>query len=68
MAGLTCAVLGLGPIGLLFCHVLKERGAARVFGVDRVDRSAIAPRFGVDDVVWGLHPALRRPRGGPGAA
>ena len=52
VAGLTCAVLGLGPIGLLFCHVLKERGAARVFGVDRVDRSAIAPRFGVDDVVW----------------
>jgi L-iditol 2-dehydrogenase len=52
VAGLTCAVLGLGPIGLLFCHVLKERGAARVFGVDRVDRSAVAPLFGVDDVVW----------------
>lgn len=52
VAGLSCAVFGLGPIGLLFCHVLKERGAARVIGVDRVDRSAVAPRFGVDEVVW----------------
>jgi threonine dehydrogenase-like Zn-dependent dehydrogenase len=52
VAGLTCTVFGLGPIGLLFCHVLKERGAARVIGVDRVDRSALAPLFGVDEVVW----------------
>jgi len=52
VAGRTCAVLGLGPIGLLFCHILKRRGAARVVGVDRVDRSGIASRFGVDDVVW----------------
>ena len=52
VAGLTCTVFGLGPIGLLFCHVLKERGAARVIGVDRVNRSALAPLFGVDEVVW----------------
>jgi L-iditol 2-dehydrogenase len=52
VTGQTCTVLGLGPIGLLFCHVLKQRGAARVVGVDRVDRTAIAPRLGVDDVIW----------------
>jgi L-iditol 2-dehydrogenase len=52
VAGHTCAVLGLGPIGLLFCHVLKQSGAARVIGVDRVDRSAVAPHLGVDDVIW----------------
>jgi threonine dehydrogenase-like Zn-dependent dehydrogenase len=53
VAGQTCTVLGLGPIGLLFCHVLKQRGAVRVTGVDRVDRSAVAPLFGVDEVIWG---------------
>jgi threonine dehydrogenase-like Zn-dependent dehydrogenase len=52
VAGLTCAVLGLGPIGLLFCHVLKQRGATRVTGVDRVDRTAIGPLFGIDEVIW----------------
>ncbi len=52
VAGQACAVLGLGPIGLLFCHVLKQRGAARVVGVDRVDRSAVAPGLGVDEVIW----------------
>lgn len=45
------AVLGLGPIGLLFCHVLKEVGAARVTGIDRVDRSSLGGTFRVDDVV-----------------
>jgi L-iditol 2-dehydrogenase len=52
VAGQACAVLGLGPIGLLFCHVLKQRGAARVIGVDRVDRSSVAPRLGADEVIW----------------
>lgn len=45
------AVLGLGPIGLLFAHVLSCRGAVPVVGVDRVDRSDIASDFGLDEVV-----------------
>jgi threonine dehydrogenase-like Zn-dependent dehydrogenase len=48
--GKRCAVLGLGPIGLLFTHVLKQRGAAAVIGVDRVDRSDVAGEFGIDEV------------------
>jgi L-iditol 2-dehydrogenase len=51
------AVLGLGPIGLLFCHVLKHSGAGRVTGVDVVDRSGEADAFGIDDVV---HATSRR--------
>ena len=49
--GRTVAVVGQGPIGLLFSHVLKQRGAGRVVGVDRVDRSGSARLFGVDEVV-----------------
>lgn len=43
-------VLGLGPLGLLFCHTLHQRGY-RVTGVDRVDRSDVAAEFGIDDLV-----------------
>lgn len=46
------AVLGLGPIGLLFAHVLSFAGAKRITGVDRVDRSTQAAAFGVDEVRW----------------
>jgi len=52
VAGLRCAVIGLGPIGLLFSHVLSQRGARVVVGVDRVDRSAVAADFSVDEYVW----------------
>jgi L-iditol 2-dehydrogenase len=45
------AVFGLGPIGLLFAHVLRSAGAASVLGVDAVDRSALAPLFGLDESV-----------------
>lgn len=51
------AVLGLGPIGLLFCHVLKHSGVGRVTGVDVVDRGGEAAAFGIDDVV---HATSRR--------
>lgn len=51
------AVLGLGPIGLLFCHVLKHSGAGRVTGVDVVDRRGDAAAFGIDEVV---HATSRR--------
>lgn len=51
LAGRHVAVIGQGSIGLLFSYVAKAAGAARVTGVDPVDRSAIGPAFGVDDVV-----------------
>jgi L-iditol 2-dehydrogenase len=49
--GARIAVIGQGSIGLLFNHVLKHRGAAWVTAVDVIDRSALAPRFGADQVV-----------------
>lgn len=52
VAGRSCAVVGLGPIGLLFSHVLKERGATRVVGIDPIDRSEIAKDFGLDEFMW----------------
>ena len=52
VAGKRVAVVGQGPIGLLFSHAAKARGAAHVTGVDRVDRSDCAAAFGVDEVVW----------------
>ena len=50
LAGRRAAVLGLGPMGVLFAAVLKARGA-HVTGVDRVDRSSVAEAFGIDDAV-----------------
>jgi L-iditol 2-dehydrogenase len=44
-------VIGLGPIGLLFAHVAKSRGARRVVGVDPVNRGQVAAKFGIDDLV-----------------
>jgi len=52
VAGRRAAVIGQGPIGLLFSHGLKSRGAAHVTGVDRVDRRAVAGDFGVDESIW----------------
>lgn len=49
--GARVAVLGLGPMGLLFCHAVRAAGAAHVTGVDPVDRSDVADHFGLDDVV-----------------
>lgn len=49
--GARVAVLGLGPIGLLFTHALKAAGAAHVTGVDLVDRRAEAAAFGIDEPV-----------------
>lgn len=59
--GQRVAVLGVGPIGALFSHILKSRGAAHVTAVDLVDRSDIATDFGIDEVVcgsterWAMH-------------
>ena len=51
VVGVRAAVIGLGPIGLLFAHALKDLGAASVVGVDVVDRSDVAATFGLDAVV-----------------
>lgn len=51
VAGRSVAVIGQGPIGLLFSRLAKDAGAARVVGVDRRDRSALAAGFGVDEMV-----------------
>ena len=50
LSGARTAVIGLGPIGLLFSHALKDRGAS-VVGVDRIDRSDVAADFGLDNAV-----------------
>ncbi|MCU1439135.1 MAG: alcohol dehydrogenase [Rhodoglobus sp.] len=50
--GKRVAVIGQGPLGILFSHIMKWRGAAHVTGVDRVDRSDVASIFGVDEAVW----------------
>jgi L-iditol 2-dehydrogenase len=49
--GAAVAVLGQGPIGLLFSHVAKSRGARVVVGVDRVDRSDCIADFKLDRFV-----------------
>ncbi|MGK2865563.1 MAG: zinc-binding dehydrogenase [Mycobacterium sp.] len=51
LTGKRVAVIGQGSIGLLFAYVAKAAGAAHVTGVDPVDRAALGPVFGVDDVV-----------------
>jgi threonine dehydrogenase-like Zn-dependent dehydrogenase len=52
VVGLTVAVVGQGPIGLLFDACLSQLGAGRIVGVDvrdsRVERSC---EFGATDVV-----------------
>ena len=42
------AIIGLGPIGLLFAHTLRDRHARSITGIDLVDRSAVADEFGLD--------------------
>ncbi len=51
LTGKRVAVIGQGSIGLLFSYVAKAAGAAHVTGVDPVDREALGPAFGVDEVV-----------------
>ncbi len=45
--GKSCAVIGLGSIGLLFCWVAAKRGAGTVIGIDpRAERCRSAEDFG----------------------
>jgi (R,R)-butanediol dehydrogenase/meso-butanediol dehydrogenase/diacetyl reductase len=50
--GQAVLVVGLGPVGLLVCALLREKGAALVIGVDpRPSRRALAARLGADIVL-----------------
>jgi L-iditol 2-dehydrogenase len=51
VSGKRVAVIGQGPIGLLFSHVVKARGAREVIGVDVIDRSEFSATFGIDTVI-----------------
>ncbi|QWF22731.1 zinc-binding dehydrogenase [Nocardioides sp. LMS-CY] len=51
IAGRDVAIIGLGPIGLLFAHVARARGARHVVGVDLVDRADAQVPFGLDECV-----------------
>jgi threonine dehydrogenase-like Zn-dependent dehydrogenase len=47
-----CAVVGQGPMGLIFTHLLGRMGASQVIGIDTVAwRLRWARRFGATDVV-----------------
>lgn len=47
--GQSVLVVGLGPVGLLVCALVREKGAAMVLGVDpRPSRRALATRLGAD--------------------
>jgi threonine dehydrogenase-like Zn-dependent dehydrogenase len=47
-----CAVVGQGPMGLIFTSVLRHAGARQVIGIDLLDwRLEWAKRFGATDVV-----------------
>jgi len=49
---LRCAVVGQGPMGLIFTHLLGRMGARQVIGVDTVAwRLPWAKRFGATEVV-----------------
>lgn len=52
VAGLDVVVLGTGPIGLAFVHILKRFGAARVLAVDpTAGRADLAFHYGADEVL-----------------
>jgi L-iditol 2-dehydrogenase len=47
--GRTAAVIGTGPCGLSFCHVLKNRGVGQLSAIDPVERSDTAAAYGADE-------------------
>lgn len=52
LRGARVVVIGLGPLGLLIAHLASTSGAGPVTGIDRVDRRAVAPTFGLKEVTW----------------
>jgi S-(hydroxymethyl)mycothiol dehydrogenase len=52
VVGLRCAVVGQGPMGLIFTHLLGRMGARQVIGIDRVGwRLRWARQFGATEVI-----------------
>lgn len=51
VTGKSVAVLGQGPIGMLFARLLKQAGASHVTGVDPVDHADASAAFGTDAFV-----------------
>ena len=52
VVGKRCAVVGQGPMGLIFTHLLGRMGAKQVIGIDLLAwRLAWAKRLGATDVV-----------------
>lgn len=52
VAGLTVAIQGVGPVGLLTAAAAKVTGAEKVIVIDRVEqRLRMAERFGADELV-----------------
>ncbi len=50
--GKTVAVLGQGPIGLMFNSLLKLRGAGTVIGIDRLEeRAGVGRQMGADEII-----------------
>ena len=50
--GKTVAVVGQGPIGLMFNSLLKLRGAGTVIGIDRLkDRAGVGQQMGADEII-----------------
>jgi L-iditol 2-dehydrogenase len=47
----SVAVIGAGPIGLMFLQVAKTKGARIISVVKRREQAEIARRFGADDVI-----------------
>lgn len=47
-----CAVVGQGPMGLIFTHLLRNMGASQVIGIDKIPwRLKWSKKFGATDVV-----------------
>ncbi len=51
LAGKRVAVLGQGPIGVLFSHALRSAGAGKVIGIDVLPHPDLLSTFGVDEFV-----------------
>lgn len=51
VAGKRVAVIGAGPIGIAFVHLLRHRGAAHITAVDPVPRRDVALRYGANEFV-----------------
>ncbi len=50
--GQTCAVVGQGPVGLIFTHVLRLMGASMVIATDLLDwRLEWSKRYGADHII-----------------